>query len=551
MLSFSWGELTDETQGETSMAETTETPRLGALQEAFETGRLSRREFLRAATAMGLAGAAVTFVADVEAAVPKKGGVMRIGTNHGQTTDNLDPALLFNGCQWMIAYGVRNTLTQIEADAELAACLATEWEPNADATRWTFTLRDGVAFHDGKSLSIDDVIASINHHRGEDSESAVKPIADQIEEIKADGPSHLVVDLVKPNVDFPYSLASANFTICKAADGGIDALSGIGTGGYVLKEYEPGIRAILERNSNYWRDDRAHADTVEVLTIADAAARNNALLSDDVDVIDEIEFKVADRLKAQEGITVEKTQGPLHYLFSMMSDRDPFQSNDVRLAMKYACNREELIAKVLSGHGTIGNDHPIGPSYFYHDAGLEQRPYDPDKAKFHLKKAGLESLTLNVSAGAAAFGGAVDAATILQESVKPAGIDVTVIREPADGYWSNVYMQKPIFTNYWGGYTRASEMLSTGYLPGAAWNESMFENERFVAVLEQANAELDIDKRREMMAELQRLVRDEAGQLIWGFPDNILARGQKVAHGQLAQDRPTDGRHIVERWWVA
>ena len=249
----------------------------------------------------------------------------------------------------------------------------------------------------------------------------------------------------------------ANFTICKAADGGIDAVSGIGTGGYVLKEYEPGIGANLERNPNYWRDDRAHAATVEILTIADATARNSVLLSDAVDVIDEIEFKIVDRLKAEEGITVEKTQGPLHYLFSMMSGRDPFKSNDVRLAMKYACNREEMIAKVLSGHGTLANDHPIGPSYFYHDAGLEQRPYDPDKARFHLKKAGLDSLTLDVSAGTAAFGGAVDAATILQESVRPAGIDVTLIREPADGYWTNVYMQKPIFTNYWGGYTRASD----------------------------------------------------------------------------------------------
>ncbi len=532
------------------MTEKSRDPRFETLKAAYRGRQLSRRDLLQGAALLGLAGPAIAFADKVAAAEPAKGGHMRIGTNHGQTTDNLDPALLFNGCQWMVAYGLRNTLTQIEAGATLAPCLATEWEPNDNATRWTFALREGVQFHDGKTLAVDDVIASINHHRGEDSNSAVKPIADQIQEIQADGPSRLVIDLVKPNVDFPFSLASANFTICKAADDGIDGVSGIGTGGYVLKEFEPGIRAVLERNPNYWRDDRAHAASVEVLTIADATARNNALLSDNVDVIDEIDFKVVDRLQGQDGIVVEKTQGPLHYLFSMMSDRDPFQSNDVRLAMKYACDREELIAKVLRGHGTIGNDHPIGPSYYYHDAGLEQRSYDPEKAKFHLKKAGLDSLKLNVSAGAAAFGGAVDAATVLQQSVKPAGIEVTVVREPADGYWSNVYMQKAIFTNYWGGYTRASEMLSTGYLPGADWNESMFENERFVQVLEQANAELDSDKRREMMAELQKLVHDEAGQLIWGFPDNILARGQKVGHGELAQDRPTDGRHIIERWWV-
>jgi len=126
-----------------------------------------------------------------------------------------------------------------------------------------------------------------------------------------------------------------------------------------------------------------------------------------------------------------------------------------------------------------------------------------------------------------------------------------VIREPADGYWTNVYMNKPVFTNYWGGYTTASEILSTGYVPDAAWNESVFKNDRFVEVLNQANAELNTDLRREMMAEMQALVRDEAGQLIWSFPDNILANNGKLGHNELASDRPLDGRHIIERWWVA
>lgn len=523
---------------------------VGSEKTALNCDVLTRRGLLAGAAALGAGISASTLSKPALSASPKKGGTMRIGTSHGQTTDNLDPALLFNGGQWMIAYAVRNTLTQIEAGPSLAPCLAETWEPNQDASRWVFTLRKGVEFHDGKTFTVEDAIASINHHRGEDSESAVKPIADQIKDVRADGANQLVIELKKPNVDFPYSLASANFTICKAADNGIDALSGIGTGGYTLANFEPGVQATLERNPNYWRDDRAHAQTVELLTIADATARNNALLSGAVDVIDEIEFKVVSQLQARSGITVEKTQGPLHYLFSMMSDRDPFKSNDVRLALKYACDREALIAKVLSGHGTIGNDHPIGPTYYYH-AALEQRSYDPDRAKHHLRKAGHDTLALNVSAGAAAFGGAVDAATVLQESAKPAGIDITVIREPADGYWTNVYMNKPMFTNYWGGYTRASEMLSTGYVPGAAWNESVFENERFVELLEQSNAELDDDRRRDMLVEMQQLVRDEAGQLIWGFPDNILARNDNVAHDVLASDRPTDGRHIVERWWVA
>ena len=522
-----------------------------ALRVAFSAGQMSRREFLNRAAALGLVAAALTAAGgSAEAAVAKKGGVLRVGSAHGQTTDTLDPALLFTPGQWLLAYAIRNTLTQVGAGTGLEPCLATEWEPSADATSWAFTLRSGVEFHHGKTLTIEDVIASINHHRGADSESAVKPIADQIKDLRADGASILVFDLVKPNVDFPYSLASANFTICKAVDGGIDANSGIGTGGYVLKDYEPGVRANLERNPNYWRDDRAHADTVELLTIADSAARINALVSGSVDVIDDLEFKVVAKLADSEGITVERTQGPLHYLFSMMSNTPPFDNKDVRLAMKYAVDREELLAKILSGYGVLGNDHPIGPSYPYHDPDLEQRLHDPDKAKFHLKQAGLSSLEVNLSAGDAAFGGAVDAAVLFQEVAKKSGIDITVVREPNDGYWDDVYMNRPIFTNFWGGYTTASEMFSTGYVPGAAWNDSVFENERFAELLDLANAELDAGRRREMMSEMQRIVRDEAGQLIFAFPNNLSARNDKVAHGELAADRPLDGLHLIERWWV-
>lgn len=517
----------------------------------FGNGRISRRTFMSQAAALGMLGAASISVKSVEAATPKKGGRMRIGSLHGQATDVLDPALLFNGTQWMIAYGVRDTLTQIGAGSSLDPCLATEWMPNENGSRWTFTLRQGVEFHNGKTLTQDDVIASINHHRGKDSESAVKPIADQISDVRKDGSDKIVFDLAQPNVDFPYSLASANFTICQQSDDGIDANSGIGTAGYVLKEFDPGVRTVVERNPNYWRDDRAFADSIELITISDSTARVSALTSGSVDVIDDIDFKVIALLGKKPGVVVEETSGPLHYLFSMMSDRAPFEDVNVRLAMKYACDREALIDKVLLGHGSLGNDHPIGPSYSYHDADLEQRAYDPDKAKYHLKQAGLDSLDLDVSASSAAYGGAVDATLLLQESAKAAGININVVREAVDGFWNEVYMNKPIFTNYWGGYTRASEMLSTGYLPDAAWNESQFKSEQFVKILNEANAELDQAKRREMMSTLQRIVHDEAGQLIYAFPNNVLARNEKLGHGELANDRPMDGRQIFERWWVS
>ncbi len=519
---------------------------------AFVAGRLTKRAFMVRATALGLGAAALGVVGRAEAQTPKRGGSFRIATLHGQSGDTLDPALLFNGAQWMLDYGLRNTLTQIGPGGRLEPCLATEWEPSADAKSWTFTLRQGVEFHDGKTLTVEDVTASIRHHLKEGSESSVKTLAEQITQMKADGNNVIVFDLAKPNVDFPYMFASANFSICPATgDGGIDATSGNGTGGYVLREWQPGIQALVERNPNYWRDDRAWFDQIEMLTVADSSARMNALKSGDVDVIDDVDYKLADLLGRTDGIEVEATNGPLHYLFSLMSTREPFGDVNVRLAMKYAIDREKLVDTVLNGYGVLGNDNPIGPSYPSFDPNLEQRTYDPDKAMYHLKQAGYDRLPIEIHAGDAAFSAAVDAAVLYQEAARPAGIDITVVREPADGYWSDVYMQVPAFANYWGGYTTASEMLATGYLPGTPWNESMYESEAFAALLDQANGELDPARRLEMMSELQGMVRDEAGQVIFAFPSMILGRSDRVAHGELASDRPLDGRLIFERWWAA
>jgi len=519
----------------------------------LSVGKMTRRDFIGSATALGLGAVFATTLADraLASAKPRKGGTLKVAMGHGESGDTLDPASLFNGYQWALDYAFRNTLTQIGVGGSLDACLATSWEATPDAKKWSFELRKGVEFHNGKSLTPDDVIASINHHLGEDSKSFVKPIAEEIASLKADGKNRLEFELVAGNADFPYMLASAGFSICPAtADGGIDWQSNVGTGGYLLKEYEPGVKASLTRNPNYWRDDRAHASDIEFLTIQDQVARTNALRSGVVDVIDKVELKTASLLNREDNLTVEETTGPLHYCYPMMMDVAPFDNNDVRMAMKYAIDREQLLKVVLSGHGAIGNDTPIGQSYQYHDASIEQRQYDADKAKFHLKKAGLSSLDIPISAADAAFAGAVDATVLFKESAARAGINIEVIREPNDGFWSDVYMKKPIFTNYWGGYTTESEMLATGYMPGAAWNETHFDHARFTEVLTAAKAELDTSKRRGMYSELQTILRDEGGIIVPLFANDVHARSNKVAHGPLASDRGLDGRHILERWWV-
>ena len=521
------------------------------LSGRYQAGRISRREFLGCAAAAGMLAAATTALPGLaRAEQPKRGGRLVIGSRHGSTTDATDPAVLINGFQWMLAFAFSETLTEYLPDGTIGPVLAESWE-SSDAKAWSFKLRKGVQFHNGKTVTPEDIIASINHHRGDDSKSFVKPIASQIEDIKADGPDAILITLKTGNADFPISLNTPGFTIFPAADGKIDWQSRNGTGGYVIKDLNPGVHAHLERNPNYWRTDRAFADQVTLLTIADPAARLNALVTGDALAIDDVDLKTVELLKRRPEIEVEELTGPLHYAFSMRTDVAPFNNVDVRKALKFALDREEFLAKIMLGHGTVANDNPIGPSYRYYAADLEKNSYDPEKAKFHLKQAGMDTLKVDLSAADAAFAGAVDAAVLYQQSAAKAGIEINLVREPNDGYWDNVWMKKSFLAVYWGGYPTESEMFSVGYAPGAAWNDTFWTQERFEALRLQAQSELDDAKRREMYREMQAIVRDEGGMAATCFANYVTARHKSVQHGPMAANNAMDGRRAIERWWIA
>ncbi len=279
-----------------------------------------------------------------------------------------------------------------------------------------FKLRRGVEFHNGKTMDADDVLYSINHHRGEDTKSAAKGIVDPIADIRKDGPHTVIFTLKGGNADFPFILSDYHLTISPAGD---DFRGGLGTGGYVLKEFEPGVRAFAVRNPNYFKENRAHFDEVETLSISDVNARTNALKTGQIDAMNRCELKTVHLFKKLPGIQVMQQNGFKHYTFAMRCDIPPYENSDVRLALKYAVDREQMVKTILRGYGVVGNDHPISPANRYHASELEQRTYDPDKAKFHLKKSGLDKANFRLHAADAAFVGAVDAGVLLSGKRRP------------------------------------------------------------------------------------------------------------------------------------
>jgi len=523
------------------------------LESLFRSGKIGRRSFMQGVSALGLSAAfANSVISDVQAATPKKGGTARLGLGHGGTTDSLDPATFEDGYMLTLGYAVRNHLTEIDENGKLSGDLAESWEVSDDASEWVFNLRQGVEFHNGKTFDAEDVVASINHHRGEESKSAAKPIVNPIKEIKADGKNKVVVKLESGNADFPLLMSDYHLAIMPAKDGKADWQSGIGTGGYVLENLEPGVRSSAKRFANYWKEGKAHFDAVEILSIKDLNAKQSALATGEIDMMDRPDLKTAGLLKRNPQMELEQTTGTLHYTFPMRTDTKPFDDNNVRMALKHGVDRELLVKTILKGYGTVGNDHPIAPSNPYFDKNLEQRTFDPDKSKYYLKQAGLSSLSVDLSAADSAFSGAVDAAVLYKENAAKAGIDINIVREPNDGYWSNVWMKKAWCACYWGGRPTEDWMFSTAYSAGAEWNDTFWKHDRFNKLLLEGRSELDTKKRAEIYSEMQRIVRDEGGVVVPMFAALVWVRDKKVAHGpNIASNYEMDGGKSLERWWFA
>lgn len=525
------------------------------LQSQVSANQMSRRAFMTSVMALGVGALAPGLYSQAAKAAPKKGGVFRVGIGAGNTTDSLDPGLITSlFSQVMLRGGVRNNLVRYTNTNELIGELAESWEASPDAAQWTFKLRDGVEFHNGKTLDANDVVVSIRHHVAEGTTSAAKPIVEPIESVQADGKNTIVFNLKEGNADFPFTLYDYHVQICPAnSDGTMDWQSGVGTGAYIMKNYDPGVRARLTKFANYWDESRGHFDEIDMTTISDVVARTSALTTGAIDAMDRCDLKTVHLLERNSDVNVVEVTGTGHYTFPMFTDVAPFDDNNVRMALKHAINREALVKTILKGHGVAGNDHPIATANRYHNKDLPQRVYDPEKAKWYLKQSGLSSLDVDLRVADAAFAGAVDAGVLYKEHASAAGININVVRVPSDGYWDNIWLTEPFVASYWGGRQVEDQMFSTAYQSGAPWNDTHFNHENFDRLLIQGRTELDDAKRRDIYYEMQRIVSDEGGAIVPMFYNYVSATSKKVQYldDGWASDADLDGYMGIQHWWFA
>jgi peptide/nickel transport system substrate-binding protein len=498
------------------------------LVEGLKQGA-SRRDMLQWLAAAGITattGAGILADAGVALAqTPKRGGKMRVAGHSSSAKDTLDPAKQTLSTDYIRGFMFFNALTRLDGTVTAQPDLAESFEPNADATEWIFRLRKGVEFHDGKSLTAQDVVYSLMRHKDPAVGSAAKALSEQIDIVSADGPGMVRVKLKAAYADLPIMLGTSHFVILK--DGTKDFSTATGTGPFKLKEFNPGVRSIGTRNPNYFKQGKPYLDELEFFGIQDGNARVNALISGDVQAITNLSPTAIEEVQKRPELALLATPSSTFSEIVMMVDRKPTDNAELRMAIKNLLDRERYVKTVLKGYGQIGNDHVVPPNNPLYNKDLPQRAVDIDKAKAHLAKAGLANGKLELIVSDAAIG-TVEMGQILQQAAARAGLTIELKREPADGFWSNIWLKRAFYGSQWNARPTADILLSLGWLSGAVWNEAQLKDTALDQLIVQGRSELDPAKRKQTYGDIQKILYDRGGNAVFGFQHFLDGLSAKV-----------------------
>ncbi|HAF42232.1 MAG TPA: ABC transporter substrate-binding protein [Sphingobium sp.] len=473
-----------------------------------EMASLSRRGLIGAG--LGLGAGLLLPDAALAASKPRRGGRIRVAGLSSSTADTLDPAKGALSTDYVRHYMLYSGLTVMGADLIARPALA-ERIVSDDQIVWHVRLRRGVTFHDGATLTSQDVVWSLLRHKDAAIGSKMATIAEQFAQVKAAGPLDVVIRLTGPNADLPAILAQSHFLILRA--GTKDFRTANGTGPYMVTQFRPGVRTLVRRNPDYWKPGKAWLDEIELIGIPDEVSRVNALLSGDVHLVIAINPRSTRRVMASRRHGLLETQSGLYTNLIMRQDQQPTGNPHFVAAMKYLFDRPLIKRALYRGYATIANDHPIPPFHPYYRTDLPQRALDLDKARWHLQRAGLTGVRLPVYASPAADG-SVDMASILQEYGARVGLKLAVNRVPGDGYWSTHWMKHPMGFGNTNPRPTADLLFSLFYKSDAPWNESGWNNPRFDRLLLEARGEADQGRRKQLYGEMQELAYHHCGTSI-------------------------------------
>jgi peptide/nickel transport system substrate-binding protein len=546
------------------------------LIDEYRAGKISRRDFVRRGTVVGMAipmlsflaaacgggdeggeaattaapetGAAPTEAATTQAAATapaQAGGTIRVALITPTTEPN--PLLVQDEGGAGILGATGEFLSFSDQNLELQPRLAESWEPNADGSVWTFKIRQGVTFHDGTPLTANDVVTTfeklINPDGG--SANAQSALGGVLSPGGAEAPDDatVVFTLDAPNGNFPTLVSSANYNgiiIPADLDPADWGQTFQGTGPFKLESFDPTVGLTVVRNDAYWGTP-AIPDKLDIKFYAEEGPMVLALQGDEVDFLEHFSVAGGKALLDDPNVQVIAIRTATHRQLHMRTDKEPFTDKRVRQAIALSIDRNALVQGLWEGQADLGNDSPFAPLYPSTDTSVPQREQDVEQAKQLLADAGMGGgfeVQLDTWDGFEI----PDYAQLVKNYAADIGVTINLsITDAATYYGDGVFGNSTWLDSVMGitdyGHRPVPNVYLAAALSGDAkigvWNSAHFKNTQYDDLVTQYVAALDLDAQRAVAKQIQELLLDET-PIIFAYFYNFLSAAKPNLQGALS-----------------
>ena len=535
------------------------------LIESYAQGKVSRRDFVRRGTMIGLsvpvmggiiaacggsdsdpapAAPAAPAGTEAPAAAPAPvateapaaaGGDIIAGIQTGDANSGLDPVNMLDLGTYAVLSQSFEYLVGLGPDGNIAAtALATEWSPNADASQWTFKLRPGVTWQEGGApLTAADVVATI-----ERMVEVGAGLAGVVSAGGAEAPddSTVVINLDSPNGNLPVLVSLFNpqslITPADYTNGTTLSDRPTGTGAWMLADFDPSaFRAKFVPNPNWWGGS-VKLDSVTLQGFESGGTKVAAFAAGEIDIIQDFSISDGANLLQDDSVKVLRPPSSNHrqiWFNTQLPEGGPFTDPRVRQAVCYAINREQLVNTVYEGQARIANDHPIDPTLPFFDEGQEQRPYDPEMAKQLLSDAGYaDGIEMPIQVGD--LGEIPAIAAIVEQNLAAVGIKTPVSVTPNSDFYGEYWCtgagwgsqpdtagpgrpcgaSAPIGIVDYGHRPTPDIFFGRALATDGDWNSSNYASSTFDGLFGDYQSATDVAGQKAAVGKIQRLLHEDA-----------------------------------------
>ncbi len=508
-------------------------PAIYDLKVDLDKGKLTRRDFLRYSTLLGMSAFAASQMAGLGlakkamAATPKRGGVLKVA---GQVQKITHPAQFSWVAPSNIGRQISEYLTFTDGKNITHPYLLENWVVSDDLKTWTLNLRQGVMWNNGDTFTSDDVIFTFNQWMDKDVGSSILGLMGEyldLSGIEKVDQYQVKLHLKQPEIAIPEHLFHYPALILNAKTFQGDFIKApVGTGPYTLESYLPGERCVLKARKDYWQKGSdgqplPYMDGMEIIDMGtEMAPQIAALKSGEVDYLDLGDvggIDVFQALKDDPNIQIIPVTSASTRVLRMRVDMKPWDDNKIRTALKICQHHEKILALAYMNEGLQGQDFHV---YQLHPEYCEKPipKYDPQRAKQLLKEAGHPNgIDVNLAVGT--WPEVVRYAEILKQDAAPAGFRINIQTMPTSQYWEK-WTEVDLGITPWMHRPIGTMVLNLAYITDDAgkpvpWNETRWSDPEFSKLLKEANGLLNVDERRKVFCKLED-IQQERGSI--GIP---------------------------------